>query len=157
MGPPPFAEDGSVFDDVFVGCEKNVELISQLQLEIAADLRKSFIGHHYKTRSPFGEFERPISESGERYDNKIGTRLVLAFDQVSNQRNCLNCFAQSRYLVSHAFKGKKQATNPISSARMPSSLLLYKLTIHCNPLIWYSLRVPPLRMLGCAVIFSLIR
>jgi hypothetical protein len=157
MGPPPFTENGSVFDDVFVCCEKNMEWISQLQLEIAADLRKSFIGYHYKSRCPFGEFERPISESRERYDNKIGSRLVLAFDQISDQRNRLNCFAESRSFVSHAFKGRKKATDPISSARMPSSLLLYKLTIHCNPFIWYSLRVPPVRMLGWAVIFSLIR
>jgi hypothetical protein len=45
----------------------------------------------------------------------------------------------------------------ISSARMPLSRLLYSETIHWRPLIWYSLSVPPTRIVGCAVIFSEMR
>jgi len=84
VGPSPLAENRSIFDDVFVCCQKNVEWVPQLQLEVTADLWKTLVGNYDKSRCPFGEFDGPISESGEGYDNEIRSRLVLAFDQVSN-------------------------------------------------------------------------
>lgn len=53
MGPPPFAENRAILDDIFVGSEQNVERIAQLELKVSPHLRRAFVRDYSEGGCPF--------------------------------------------------------------------------------------------------------
>jgi len=134
VNPLDFGKNGPVLDNVLVRCQKDLELVhAKLCLKPATLSGVAFVGDHADTRSPLGELAAPIRHSRQRDDDKIGPALPLGFDEESNERNRLDGFSETLRIFQKVFATKKTART-ISSAKMPLSLLLYKLTIHCKPL-----------------------
>lgn len=71
-----------------------MERVSQLVLQITADIWEALVGDYHKAGCPFREFKTPVRQGGKRNDDEIGTWFVLTFDQVGDKRDCLNGFAK---------------------------------------------------------------
>lgn len=160
MYPLHPTQDLAIFDDVLVCREKYLEIARpDLALECPALERVALVRDHLHAGCPFGELAGPIRHGRKRDNDEVRSTLTFRLNQERDEGDRLNGLAETLARRTCQCKGSSRwhAVLTISSARIPFSLLLYKLTIHCRPLIWYSLSVPPISIPGCLVTFSLTR
>jgi hypothetical protein len=138
VNPFHLAQDRSVLDDVFICREQDLELIDpELGLKSPALHRIAFVSDCFYCRSPFGKLPRPVGHCRQWNNNEVGTLLLLHLNEERDERNGLNGFAKALGATALARASNRRTVNvTISSARIPFSLLLYKLTIHCKPFNW---------------------
>ena len=157
MEPLALAKLWTILDNVLVRCEENLEVVrAKLALQSTTLCRVAFVRDHPDRWGPLGEFSRPIGHGRQGGDDEVRTALAFDLNEEGDEGDGLDRFSKTLEGGQHIGAVEQRMEHTISSARMPLSLLLYKLTIHWRPLIWYSLRVPPTRMPGCLTV-SLIR
>lgn len=157
MRPFELAQHRPVLDDVLVRRQAHIEVIgAQMVCEALALGRRAFVGDEADRWRPAGKLDLPVGHGRERDNDDEWARQPLDLHEVADERDRLDRLAKSlRAMPSGTVRDKPGRGRTISSARMPLSRLLYKLIIHCRPLSWYSLRVPPLRIEGWTETVSL--
>lgn len=63
--------------------------------QVRSRVARALIRHHHDPRRPLLKLGLPVVESRQGCDDQIGTHLTLRLDQMGNQTQTLNGFAQS--------------------------------------------------------------
>ena len=94
--PLDLGQGGLVLDDVLVRGEQHVELAClQGGLHLLAVLWRTLVLDLDHTRCPPLELQHPIGERGKWHNDQERTVNALLLHQVGDQRNGLNCFAET--------------------------------------------------------------
>jgi len=113
--PFHLAEKWAIFNDILIGGQKDLPIRKfDVVLLVFSNSRRAFVNNLSNPWSPFFEFKIPIGQSAslslsiprngatqtERNlpkwnDDQERTILLLPFNQVGNQRNCLDGFSQT--------------------------------------------------------------
>ena len=141
MHPFESTQDRSVFDDILVGCQQYLEIPrADFALQTSSLQWVALVGDHLDSGSPLGKLTGPICHGREGDDDEVRAALLLALDEEGDEGNGLDGLSETLQTKSKLYyqyplhHGEKGAKRTISSAKIPFSLLLYKLTIHCKPL-----------------------
>jgi len=96
VDPFEFGKVRTVFDDVLVGGEQDLEVAhTKFALESTALGRVALVGNHLDGRSPFGEFTRPVSHGRERDDDQVRSALAFDFNEEGDERDGLDGFPET--------------------------------------------------------------
>lgn len=93
MRPPILAKHRPVLDDVFIGGEEDLELPTQLILQLPTSIWGSFVRDDLEHWHPFGKLKRPVHECRQGHNDKIRPSFTLAFEEESDERDGLDSLA----------------------------------------------------------------
>lgn len=92
MRPPILAKYRPIFDDVFVGGEEDLEITTQLILQLSTSIWGPFVRDNLEQRHPFGKLKRPVHECRQRDNDEIRSTFTLAFEEERDERDGLDSF-----------------------------------------------------------------
>ena len=94
--PLDFTQDRSVLDDKLVRGEENLELPAADLLRVVLTLVRRSLVHDARDRwRPLFELVVPVRQGTERHDDQEGARLLLLLNEVRDERDSLDSFAET--------------------------------------------------------------
>lgn len=101
--PLDFAQNWLVIENVFVGCKDNVELFAfQIRRQNRSFPLWSPIHDNFDWWSPLRKFSFPIRNCRQRNHNQIRSLIALISNQIGEQTDSLNRFAQAHLICQDA-------------------------------------------------------
>lgn len=96
VNPLDPAQKRPLLDNVLVRRQTHLEVDgTQARIGLSTDSRRSLEDKSTNGRSPALKLHGPVGKGGKRDDDKEGTRLLLFFNEVSDQRYCLDSFTKT--------------------------------------------------------------
>lgn len=92
MRPSILAKHRPIFDDVFIGGEEDLEIATQLILQLSTSIWGSFVRDDLEQRHPFGKLKRPVHECRQGHNDEIRSTFTLAFEEERDKRDGLDSF-----------------------------------------------------------------
>ena len=76
--PTILAEHRPILDDVLVGGEEDLEITTQLILQLPTSVWRPFVRDNLQHRHPFGELKGPVHECRQGHNDEVRPAFTLA-------------------------------------------------------------------------------
>ena len=88
--PTILAKHRPILDDVLVGGEEDLELSTQLILQLPTSVRGSFVRDNLEHRHPFGKLKGPVHERRQGHNDEVRPTFTLALVEEGDERDGLD-------------------------------------------------------------------
>ena len=90
MRPTILAKHRPILDDVLVGGEEDLELSTQLILQLPTSVRGSLVRDNLELRHPLGKLKGPVHECRQGYNDEVRPAFTLALVEEGDERDGLD-------------------------------------------------------------------
>lgn len=97
--PTILAKHRPILDDVLVGGEEDLEISTQLILQLPTSIRGPFVRDNLQHRHPFGKLKGPVHECRQGYNDEVWPAFTLALVEEGDERNGLDSF--THYIIAN--------------------------------------------------------
>src|SRR5258706_8895537 len=97
--PTILAKHRPILDDVLIGGEEDLEISTQLILQLPTSVRGSFVRDDLQHRHPFGELKGPVHECRQGYNDEVRPAFTLALVEEGDERDGLDSL--THYIIAN--------------------------------------------------------